>query len=150
MFAGDERVKDIRESLLEERDAIFSMVVDELIAYIKEGLLPVPAFCASTQNELLAGFEVSAFIEECVAKSDTGKVSRRELEEAYIAWCSRHEVSVGLAKESTPGYDEYGQMNFRQVLSEKEKRALFKGMRVYGYDEKMIHGTRFFNCVLKK
>ncbi|MDD4132723.1 MAG: hypothetical protein PHT86_02455 [Methanocorpusculum sp.] len=44
----------------------FSMAADELIAYIVEGILPVPAFCASTQNELLAGFEVSAFVGECV------------------------------------------------------------------------------------
>ncbi len=150
MFAGDERVRDIRESLLEEGDAIFSMVVDELIAYINEGLLPVPAFCAAAQNELLAGFEVSAFVEECVAKSETGKVSRRELEEAYIAWCAGHDIPVGLRKEPTPGYDEYGQMNFRQGLSESEKRALFKGMRVYEYNEKTVRGTRFFNCVLKK
>jgi hypothetical protein len=57
---------------------------------------------------------------------------------------------VGLRKEPTPGYDEYGQMNFRQGLSEKEKRGLFKGMRVYGFEEKTVHGTRFFSCVLKK
>lgn len=150
LFAGDERVKDIRESLLSEKDAIFSMMVDELIAYTKEGLLPVPVFCASTQNELLAGFEVSAFIGECVEKSETGRVSRRELEDAYISWCARHDIPVGLAKIQMPGYDEYSQVNFRQGLSEKEKRALFKGMRVYGFDEKMIHGTRFFSCVLKK
>ena len=149
LFAGDERARDIRESLLAEKDAIFSMVVDELIAYTKEGLLPMPAFCASTQNELLAGFEVSAFIEACVAKSETGRVSRRELEEAYISWCAMHEIPVGLAKIQMPGYDEYGQMNFRQGLSEKEKRALFKGMRVYGYEEKMVRGTRFFNCQMK-
>ncbi|MEA5036865.1 hypothetical protein SDC9_34966 [bioreactor metagenome] len=82
-FTGGERARDIREALLAEKDAIFSMMVDELIAYTKEGLLPVPAFCASTQNELLAGFEVAAFIEECLEKSETGRVSRRELEEAY-------------------------------------------------------------------
>jgi hypothetical protein len=57
---------------------------------------------------------------------------------------------VGLAKIQMPGYDEYSQVNFCQWLSEKEKRALFKGMRVYGYEEKMIHGTRYFSCVLKK
>jgi hypothetical protein len=68
---------------------------------------------------------------------------------AYILWCARHDIPVGLAKIQMPGYDEYSQVNFRQGLSEKEKRALFKGMRVYGYDEKMIHGTRFFSCVLK-
>ncbi|MDO9522741.1 MAG: hypothetical protein Q7J08_03405 [Methanocorpusculum sp.] len=150
LFAGDERVRDIRESLLAEGDAIFSMVVDELIAYINEGLLPVPAFCAATQNELLAGFEVSAFIEECVERSETGKVSRLELEEAYIAWCARHDIPVGLAKIQMPGYDEYSQVNFRQGLSEKEKRGLFKGMRVYGFEEKTVRGTRFFSCVLKK
>ena len=148
MFAGDERVKDIGASLLVEKDAIFSMVADELIAYIREGLLPLPAFCTATQNELLAGFEVSAFIGECVERGE-GKVSRLELEEAYIAWCAGHDIPVGLARIQMPGYDEYGQMNFRQGLSEKEKRALFKGMRVYGFDEKKYHGTRFFNCVLK-
>jgi len=85
-----------------------------------------------------------------VAKSETGRVSRRELEEAYISWCAGHDISVGLRKEPTPGYDEYGQMNFRQGLSEKEKRALFKGMRMYGFEEKTVRGTRFFSCVLKK
>ncbi len=143
MFAGDERVRDIRESLLEEGDAIFSMVVDELIAYINEGLLPVPAFCAAAQNELLAGFEVSAFIEE-------GDAIFSMVVDELIAWCAGHDIPVGLRKEPTPGYDEYGQMNFRQGLSESEKRALFKGMRVYGYNEKTVRGTRFFNCVLKK
>ena len=128
----------------------FSMAADELIAYIVEGILPVPAFCASTQNELLAGFEVSAFVGECVEKSETGRVSRLELEEAYISWCARHDIPVGLAKIQMPGYDEYAQVNFRQGLSEKEKRALFKGMRVYGFEEKTVHGTRYFSCVLKK
>jgi len=40
-------------------------------------------------------------------------------------------------------------VNFRQGLSEKEKRALFKGMRVYGYEEIKMHSTRGFNCILK-
>jgi len=149
LFAGEERVRDVLSALLAEKDAVFSMAVDELIAYINEGILPVPAFCASTQNELLAGFEVSAFVGECVEKSETGRVSRLELEEAYISWCARHDIPVGLAKIQMPGYDEYSQVNFRQGLSEKEKRALFKGMRVYGYEEKKNHGARFFNCILK-
>jgi len=149
LFAGDERARDIRECLLAERDAVFSMMVDELIAYTKEGLLPMPAFCRSTQNELLAGFEVSAFIEECVEKSETGRVSRLELEEAYISWCARHDIPVGLAKIQMPGYDEYSQVNFRQGLLEKEKRGLFKGMRVYGYEEQRTNSQRYFKCRLK-
>ena len=48
-----------------------------------------------------------------------------------------------------PGYDEYSQVNFRQGLSEKEKRALFKGMRVYGFEEIKSGAGRFFNCRLK-
>ena len=92
---------------------------------------------------------MSAFIGECVEKSETGRVSRLELEEAYISWCARHDIPVGLRKEPTPGYDEYGQMNFRQGLSESEKRVLFKGMRVYGYDERKSGAGRFFNCQLK-
>jgi len=68
---------------------------------------------------------------------------------AYILWCARHDIPVGLAKIQMPGYDEYSQVNFRQGLSEKEKRALFKGMRVYGYEEIKMHSTRGFNCILK-
>ena len=82
-------------------------------------------------------------------KSETGRVSRLELEEAYISWCARHDIPVGLAKIQMPGYDEYSQVNFRQGLSEKEKRALFKGMRVYGFEEIKSGAGRFFNCRLK-
>ena len=147
-FTGEGRVKDIRDALIAQKDAIFSMLVDELMAYVREGLLPMPAFCRSTQNELLAGFEVSAFIDECVVSGD-GRVSRRDLEERYIGWCAKHEIPVGLVKVQMPGYDEYSQVNFRQGLSEREKRALFKGMRVYGYEEVKMHSTRGFNCILK-
>jgi len=56
---------------------------------------------------------------------------------------------VGLAKIQMPGYDEYSQVNFRQGLSEKEKRALFKGMRVYGFDELRTNSQRYFKCRLK-
>ena len=148
-FTEEERVKDIRDVLLAEKDAIFSMIADELLAYLKEGLLPVPEFCRSTQNELLAGFEVSAFIEECLEKSESGRMSRQEVEERFIAWCAVHEVSVGLGKQSIPGYDEYGQMNFRQALLKGEKLKLFRGMRVYGFDEVRTNSQRYFKCRLK-
>ncbi|MDD3069436.1 MAG: hypothetical protein PHR89_04505, partial [Bacilli bacterium] len=60
-----------------------------------------------------------------------------------------HDIPVGLAKIQMPGYDEYSQVNFRQGLSEKEKRALFKGMRVYGFDELRTNSQRYFKCRLK-
>jgi len=62
-----------------------------------------------------------------------------------------HDILVGLAKIQMPGYDEYSQVNFRQGLSEKEKekRGLFKGMRVYGYEEQRTNSQRYFKCRLK-
>ena len=86
-FTKSERDSEIYHKLQHEKDAIFSLMVDECIAYrngetgregMKEpGLMPVPEFCKITQADLLAGVQYSAFIDSMYEKTDGKRIEDR-------------------------------------------------------------------------
>ncbi|NCB02101.1 MAG: hypothetical protein EOM67_08045 [Spirochaetia bacterium] len=153
-FNEEDKNKNFKDDLLQEKDEIFSMIIDELRAYLKEGLRPLPEYCKTTQNELLAGFEYTSFITTYLERTNGEKpdqrLTRNQLEELYIGWCAKNDIPVGLTIIQTPGYSESGTVsNTKQTLTRAEKNRLFNAMRVHGFNEKKIMGTRFFSCRIK-
>ncbi len=160
-FNEEDKNKNFKDDLLQEKDEIFSMIIDQLREYIKdgkdgkEGLHPLPDYCKSTQSELLAGFEYTTFISNYLEKtngeSPDQRLTRNQLEELYIGWCGKNDIPVGLTIVQTPGYSESGAVsNTKQTLTRAEKNRLLNAMRVHGFEEKKIMGTRYFNCRIKK
>lgn len=150
VFSSSEQVKNMRQILYSEADAIFSMVADELRAYCMFGLVAQPEFCRSEQNELLAGFEFSQFVKTLEKTDGSVRVSRRDLEDKFIEWCGLNEVDVKLSLEQVAGsLDSFGSVLKRQALTESGRRDLYKCMRVYGFEESRDGSSRFFNCKFK-
>lgn len=153
-FEGEDKNLKFKDILLQEKDAIFSIMVDELREYLKQGLQPQPNYCKATQNELLAGFEHTTFITTNLERTNGETVHQRlkrsEIELQYICWCEKNDIPVGLTTIQTPGYSEYGSgYNTKQTLTKAEKNQLFKAMRVHEFKEKTIMGTRYFCCRIK-
>jgi len=152
VFKGLERAKNKTAELLEERDSIFSLMIDELRAYLKEGLLEIPEECKATQTELLSGYEYNQFVTTWYQKTDGKKVeertSREVIQNHYLIWCD----DVGIIPDTIMkivGEDDYGNPRKRRTISRAESRRLFNAFRVNGIEEMKSHGSRFFNCKLK-
>lgn len=152
VFKGLERAKNKTAELLEERDSIFSLMIDELRAYLKEGLLEIPEECKATQTELLSGYEYNQFVITQYQKTDGKKVedrtSREAIQNHYLIWCD----DVGITPDTIMkivGEDDYGNPRKKRTLSKAESGRLFNAFRVNGIEEMKSHGSRFFNCKLK-
>ena len=88
-FEDSERDKTIVDRLHQDRDLIFSMVVDELKRYVTEGLPPIPGVCTSTQNQLLSGYDLSVFITTQLVKTEgktkEDRMTREEIQDYYLS-----------------------------------------------------------------
>lgn len=149
-FEDSEKDKTIIDRLHQDRDLIFSMIIDELLKYLAEGLPPIPDICTSTRNELLSGYDLTVFISTQLVKTDgkskEDRMSREEIQEYYLGWCDSAGIEIGTKMALAAGLDQYGCQQKKRVLTKEETLKLFKALRVNGIKEKKIMGNRVFCC----
>ena len=148
-FTKEETIPNFHKKLFEEKDAIFSMIVDDYIGLVKRGLvLPeVPDCIKPDTRRLLAGFSFYSFIEFCITKctdSDDerkNRISRYDIEYNYIKWCVQHHLDYKAGRSLTE----------ESRLAESEKKKLLSAMRTYGFKDCKSHGERYFiGCTWNK
>lgn len=132
------------QRILREKDAIFSMMVDQLRAYLAEGLAEIPQCARATQQELLAGEDMYQYFTRALLPGEglDDTMSRQELKDHYLAWCETHGVDVDT--RSVRDSDENGETIYRKVLTKPQTVRLFNAARVMGIREVTIHGKRCF------
>ena len=149
-FEDSEKDKTIVDRLHQDRNLIFSMVVDELKRYVTEGLPPIPWVCTSTQNQLLSGYDLSVFITNQLVKTEgktkEDRMTREEIQDYYLSWCDSSGIEIGTKMSLTAGLDEYGYPQKKRVLTKEETLKLFKALRVNGIKEKSSNCVRYFCC----
>lgn len=134
----------VAQRILTERDAIFSMMVDQLRAYITEGLPEIPQCARATQQELLAGEDMYQYFTRALLPGDgpDDTMTRQELKDDYLRWCELHGVDVDT--RSVRDSNENGETVYRKVLTKGQTVRLFNAARVMGIREVTIHGKRCF------
>ena len=151
-FKSEERIDNFHKILAdEEGDEIFSLMVNECIAYTKEGLLPLPESCKVSQKELLAGSAQTSFINEMYEPSDkTGeeyRLYRNIIQLEYIQWCRNNDIEVKTRWKEHYIMDKYNNQQYCdriEVLIESEAARLFSALVVHGFQESSAKGRRFF------
>jgi len=138
-FADDK--KNIIDDILTERDAIFSMFVDELKLYLAEGMPVVPDCARSTQKQLLVGDDMYEFFTTVVVPSEVDTITRAELKMYYMSWCDSVGASVSV-KMQRSHIDE----KFERVLSDRESKRLFSAAKLMGIAARTVNGTRGFKA----
>lgn len=162
-FTKSERDSEIYHKLQQERDAIFSLMVDECIAYrngetgregMKEpGLMSVPEFCKITQADLLAGVQYSAFIDSMYEKTDGKRIEdrtfRKEINECFMNWCDLNEIECSTVEKPVAGIDVYGKQLKARCLTRNELNHLYKAFKVKGFYEGSTCGNRYVCCRIR-
>lgn len=142
VFDGEDR--DILGDLLRERDAIWSMMVDALREYLAGGLLPVHDCAKATQRELLVGEDLYRYLttELEPVNSDRAehRLSRQDLKNHYMSWALINGVEI-----DTKMVRDYGETYVR-ILTKRELNRLMSAIRIMGYKEIVVHGTRYINA----
>lgn len=145
VFAAETR--GVSEKLSESKDGIFSMMVDELRHYLKDGLRETPQCARATQQELLVGDTLYEFLTSDLEKTDgrrpEDRMTRSELKQHYLSWALAADVDV----DTRTVRDEGDQ--FVKVLTKKETNRLFAAVRVMGFKEGASCGKRYF-CAAKR
>jgi len=141
-IGGEER--DILGDLLRERDAIWSMMVDALREYLAGGLLPVHDCAKATQRELLVGEDLYRYLTTELEPIDSDRaehrLSRQDLKNHYMSWALINGVEI-----DTKMIRDYGETYVR-VLTKRELNRLMSAIRIMGYKEIVVHGTRYINA----
>ncbi len=149
-FEESEKNKDIKGELLQEKDLIFSLCIDELRKYITEGLPPIPPICTRTQEELMAGYEMTQFISSQLVKTEgkteEDRMTHGEIQDCYIDWCDSAGIGVGTKMALAAGLDQYGCQLKKRALMKEETLKLYKALRINGIKDKPIRGIRHFCC----
>lgn len=149
-FEDAEKDKTIVDRLHQDRNLIFSMVVDELKGYVTEGLPPTPDICIRTQSELLSGCDLSVFITTQLVKTEgktkEDRMTRSEIQDLYINWCDSLGIDIGTKMTLAGGLDEYGYQQKKRVLTDGEAKKLYKAFRANRFEKKTIMGIRYLCC----
>lgn len=157
-FTKEERDTTILDKLLQEKDEIFTLIVNEAIAYRNgssdegmdsPGLMPVPEFCKITQADLLAGVQYSAFVDAVYQKSNE-KTPRELINQEYIDWCDLNGFECDTIMKPSGIQDQYGYYLKVRCLTRNEQNKLYKAFRVKEFNYGNSSGKRYFCCSLKK
>ncbi len=148
-FEGVERNNNILDELLAEKDEIFSLMVDELRNYLKEGLVPVPHGCRVVFEELLSGYEYRLFVttqyEKTNGEKTEDRTSRNEVKTSFIEWCGENMIDIDTTMKIW-GVDNYGYPQKRRALTNGEAAKLYNAFKVCGIREGKSEGKRYFCC----
>lgn len=148
-FEGEERKENIVEELLTERDAIFSLMVDEMKKYLKDGFYPLPEACKAKQEELLAGYEYNLFVtteyEKTEGKKPEDRTTREAIKTHFVEWCDDNGIDIDTTMKLW-SEDEYGNARKRRTLTKGETMKLMNAFRVNGIVEANTTGLRYFKC----
>lgn len=140
-----EESRDISQNLFVERDGIFSLMVDELKEYLKDGLLEVPDCARATQQELLVGEDMYRYfttaVEPTSGRNAEERMTRAELKEHFISWASAQgaEIDMRMVKDE-------GENSYRKILTKRETNRFLAAVKIMGYDEVKIMGIRYVKC----
>lgn len=161
-FTKEERDPEMFNKLQEEKDLIFSLMVDECIGYRKggdkqgmkdPGLMPVPEFCKVTQADLLAGIQYSAFIDSMYEKTDGKRMEDRIMNEvinlSFMEWCDFNGIECDTIMKISGKTDQYGYPIKTRCLTKGESNRLYKAFRVKEFNEGNAHGKRYMCCRCK-
>ncbi|HJK78891.1 MAG TPA: hypothetical protein O0Y06_08015 [Methanocorpusculum sp.] len=149
-FEDSEKDKTIVDRLHQDRDLIFSMIIDELMKYLAEGLPPIPEVCTRIQSELLSGSDLAMFVTSQLVKTDgktkEDRMSRSEIQDLYIDWCDSLGIDIGTKMALAAGLDQYGCQQKKRVLTDGEAKKLYKALRVSEITDKRNRVERYFCC----
>lgn len=145
-----EENREVAHILVQERDAIFSMCVNELRKYLAEGLPDLHPCARATQQELLIGSALYTFIRTQLKPvenptADAKWISRRDLKEKYILWCQENQIDEVVIR-----YRFDGEMRIPE-LSRVDTTKLYSAMKVMGIPE--VHywknNSRHFKAIFR-
>ncbi|MCQ2376737.1 MAG: hypothetical protein MJ006_01885 [Methanocorpusculum sp.] len=153
-FTDADRRTDMGDLLAREGDAIFSMMITELRAYLAaeikqhgSGLPGLPAFCREKQTEFVSGDAQKAFVAENLEHPEEGEDVRvffDEIKGRYMYWCVDRGIPVvtreekRLRKERDAGSEE------RSVLSKGESQKLKNALMSAGFRSGSTYGKPYY------
>lgn len=160
-FSGSSKRTDMGDILEKERDAVFSMMINELLAYLEEerknpgsDLPELPPFCRKMQGEFMSGPSYNAFVQERIEplkEGETGRVSIDEIKCQYIIWCNRQKIPVNTKERKGQEINpNTGLPETWHELTKGETAKLNTALGTAGYMSKIIRGKTYYLCRLKR
>ena len=155
-FTEKSRNLQMNTLLHKERDAIFSLMVDNLLCYLKNedeepgsGLPPLPKICEDTLVELIGDGKFAPFI-KLFEKTDGSKpellTTQEELKRLFIIWCEKKGVSISY-KPTVADVCSDGVIKEKD-LTIKDVKQLYGAFRAAKFREKKSGPVRYFCCRL--
>lgn len=137
--------RGVTDKLLRDKDLIFSMMVDELRLYLKDGLQEVPQCARVTKQEILVGPAMYEYFTEAVIPAEDERLTYKELKEDYLKWCIAKGIDVRTRKN--PDWTFEGDADIpRIILSQNEVKLLYNAARIMGFKETKYLGTPCFRA----
>jgi len=152
VFQEKDRDRGMVEKLLAEKDAIFSLLVDEMRNYREDGLIQIPDHWKEGQAQLLAGDAMFTYISESYTKTDGStidlRIAMRVIESKYIEWCQAAMIDCPTVMKPS-GFDAWGNTLSVERLNCGGARNLHKAFKAMGYDIKTYSGAPYVWCKMK-
>jgi len=149
VFTERERDRNMVEKLLQEKDAIFSLLIDEVKKYREEGLVSLPEHWKSGQAQLISGDAMITFIQEQYEKTDGScrnlRIPMRIIEGRYISWCRAAMIDCYTVMKPG-GIAARGYTVSVERLSNGEVKKMHKAFRAMGFTIKTYDGSPYVWC----
>lgn len=142
-------VFDQAAKLAEDRDAIGTMIVNELIAYCREGMLPIPDFMKAKANDCVSPNSIPRrFVEECIIPDNTARTDIKEIYNYYAYYCQKRTGSVSGYTQPNVISHTGVVMSSDQifVLSKAEQKNVLNAVRNAGITTKIVKGYYKYCC----
>ena len=144
------------QMLVNDKDKIFTMMVNELIKYISEGMIKTPKFVTDFQHSLLVKDIHKIFLDECTEKTENkrngDRVSKKELIDAFILWAKVNEIDIASYQRNQKAVGEDGIARViasETILKSSELEGIKRALNVGGYETIKPHGKEYVCCRLK-
>lgn len=147
---------DQMKALVDDKDNIFTMIVNELLAYVREGMIKTPKFVTDFQRSLLVKDVHKIFLDECTEKTENKRggvrVGKKELTNAFIFWTKENDIDVASYQRTQKRVGDDGILRITSsetILKTSELEGLMRALKVGGYDIVKSHGKEYICCTLK-